>query len=149
VSSTRAGPRPESVLAAGGAIALLSIAGQLVTLYSDSDLRTPIGRFRAMSEALGHVAPLLGASALLLAGSWNTDEKGRRAAVGACLALFVVLSLLAIPTVLPDSRQLSSGVIPAELFKFQSQVIRELLYLIGTPLLLGIALWKFLRRTPL
>ena len=149
MSSTQRGTHPESALAAGGAIAMLAVVGQLVTLYSDSDLGTPIGRFLAMTEGLKHVAPAMGASVLLLAGSWNSDVKGRRIAVTVCLITIGALALLALMTVLPDARKIASQVVPVELSRYRSQVARSLVALIGMVVLLGLAVWKFLKRTPL
>ena len=148
MSSVR-GTRPETVLTVGGTIAMLAVAGQLVTLYGDSDLSTPLGRFQALAEGLKHLAPILGASALLLAGSWDTDIRGRRIAIATWLGFLMLLALFALTTVIPDAGKMANRVLPVEWFKFQSQVVRSLAFLFGTIIALGIALWKFLARAPL
>lgn len=143
------GTRPETVLLVGGAISMLAIAGQLVSLYQESDLSTPTGRFRAMAVAIGHFPPLLGALTLLLAGSWHSDQPVRRGVVAACVGIVVLLCLTGIPFMVPDALHLSSGVLAMEVSRFRGQVIRELLYLVSIALVLWYALWKYLRRTPL
>ena len=140
---------PETVLLVGGAIGVLSVGGQFFTLYSDSDLSTPIGRFKAMAVAIEHFAPLLGATILLLAGSWSSDRRVLRGLVAGCLVLIVLLCLAGIPFMLPDARRLASGVVGAEVTRFRGQVTREFLYLISMASVLSFALWKFVRRTPL
>src|SRR5262245_56710436 len=147
MSSTR-GSQPETVLTVAGTIAMLAIAGQLLTLYSDSDLSTPIGRFRMMSDGLAHLAPILGASALLLAGSWNSEIRGRRIAIAVWIGFLMVLSLFALTTVIPDAGKLATSVLPAEWFRYQSQVVRSIFFLLGTILMLGVAVWRFLTRMP-
>jgi hypothetical protein len=128
---------------------MLAIAGQLLTLYSDSDLSTPIGRFRTMTDGLAHLAPILGASALLLAGSWNSGVRGRRNAIALWIGFLMLVALFALTTVIPDAGKLSTSVIPSEWFRYQSQVIRSIIYLLGSILALGVALWRFLTRMPL
>ena len=128
---------------------MLAIAGQLLTIYSDSDLSTPIGRFRAMTDWLSHLAPILGASALLLAGSWSSEVRWRRISISTWIGFLALLALFALTTVIPDAGKLSTSVIPSEWYRYQSQVVRSILYLLGSIVALGIALWKFLARTPL
>lgn len=141
--------QPETVLTVGGAIAMLAIAGQLLTIYSDSDLSTPIGRFAALTDGLRHLAPILGASALLLAGSWDTEFRGRRNAIAIWIGFLMLVALFALTTVIPDAGKLSTSVLPSEWFRYQSQVVRSILYLLGSILALGVALWRFLTRIPL
>jgi hypothetical protein len=137
--------RPETVLLIGGTIGILAVAGQFLTIYTDGDLSTPVGRFTAMAEVLNHLTPLLGASALLLAGSWSSDRRVRRGLVAGWLILIVVVALAGLVTLLPDARQLASGIVPVQLGRFRSQVARTLLYLVGMVVLLSYATWKYLR----
>jgi hypothetical protein len=141
--------RAETALFAGGAIAMLSVVGQLISLYSESDLATPIGRFRAMADGLRHFPAVLMASSLMLWGSWNSSSKDKRALVAGSVILMIMLCLVVIPRLLPDARQLSSGVIAAEVSRFRSQIVRTLLWIIGTIVLLATAVWRYLRRVPL
>jgi hypothetical protein len=143
------GTQAQTALLAGGGIAMLAVVGQLISLYSDGDLATPIGRFRAMAEGLGHFAPVLTASSLMLWGTWNSNSKEKRALVAGSVVLMIAICLAALPSLLPDARQLSSGVIPVEVSRFRGQVVRAFLYVIGTIVILGISLWKYLRRVPL
>ena len=128
---------------------MLTVLGQLVSLYGDTDLATPIGRFRAMSEGLGHFAPILIASLLLVWGTWNTDSKDKRGIIAGVMILMVLFCLIALPFQVPDAQQLSSGVIPVEVRRFRFQLVRAIIYLTGTIALLGVVIWKYVRRVPI
>jgi len=57
-----------------GAVSSATIWAELLPILRENDLSTPAGRFQAVTMAMPHVAPFLGASTLLFFGAWPSGN---------------------------------------------------------------------------
>ena len=120
-----------------GAVSSATIWAELLPILRENDLSTPAGRFQAVTMAMAHVAPLLGASTLLCIGAWRSKRPWIRRGVGGYFALLLVLCLTGLWRLLPDSGMVVSTVPMDRLSPFRIGIVRSLLNLAATTALLA------------
>jgi hypothetical protein len=131
--------RSPRLLLAAGSVGVVAVGIQLFALLQESDLSTPVGRFRALAKTIPQVAPMLGAAGVLVAGSWDTTRPWARRATIIALALFAAVCLAGAVTVIPDAQRLADNPPTGAEASFAIEITRSLVVLPLAGVLLGLA----------
>jgi CDP-diglyceride synthetase len=138
-------PRPNfpDLLTAGGALALLATASQLLSVYRDHDAGSAAGRFNLMVAVLPYFPVIVAAIVLLLWGSWATTRAGLRRTITILLGGIALLLLVLLPVLIRDAASQANQIPTGQVLRYRLQVVRYLLYFGVIPVLLLRVLWRY------